>query len=165
MAAIMSTADSQLLVASSAITNDLLANSKTRKFDAKVLMWISRGAVIVVAIIALALALYGGNNIMGLVSYAWAGFGAPFGPLMILSLYWKRMNIQGATAALIVGFATVILWNTYLAGPTGVYELLPGFIFSLIAGIVVSLMTPPPSEEIQAEFDQAQLPLEPQATE
>lgn len=165
MAATMSTADSQLLVASSAITNDLLSKTKGRHWDPKTLMWISRGIVIAVAVFALILALFGGSNIMSLVSYAWAGFGAAFGPLMILSLYWKRANLYGAIAAMLVGFATVILWNTYLAGPIGIYELLPGFILSLIAGIVVSLLTEPPSEEIQKEFDQAQLPMEPAGAE
>ena len=92
---------------------------------------------------------------MGLVSYAWAGFGAAFGPLMLLSLYWKRMNLQGAVASVFVGFITVILWNTFLSG-TGIYELLPGFVLALIAGIAVSLATPAPSAEIQREFDEAQ---------
>ena len=163
MAAIMSTADSQLLVASSAITNDLLGKSKRFKFEAKALMWISRGIVIVIAALALMLALFGGSNIMSLVSYAWAGFGAAFGPLMILSLYWKRMNLYGAISSLIVGFLTVIIWNTYLAADTGIYELLPGFILSMIAGVIVSLLTPPPSEDVQREFDEAQESADPAA--
>ncbi len=155
MAAIMSTADSQLLVASSSITNDILG--KYEKYnDPRKLMWISRIVVVVVAVLALVLALFGGNNIMGLVSYAWAGFGAAFGPLMILSLYWKRMNLQGAIASVFTGFLTVILWNTFLTASTGVYELLPGFIFAAVAGVLVSLATPAPSEEIQREFDEAQ---------
>ncbi|MBP5203971.1 MAG: sodium/proline symporter PutP [Candidatus Methanomethylophilaceae archaeon] len=155
MAAIMSTADSQLLVASSSITNDVLG--KYEKYnDPRKLMWISRFVVVVVAVLALVLALFGGNNIMGLVSYAWAGFGAAFGPLMLLSLYWKRMNLQGAIASVFTGFLTVILWNTFLTASTGVYELLPGFIFAAIAGVLVSLATPAPSEEIQREFDEAQ---------
>ena len=163
MAAIMSTADSQLLVASSAITNDLLGKSKRFNFEAKALMWISRGIVIVIAALALMLALFGGSNIMSLVSYAWAGFGAAFGPLMILSLYWKRMNLYGAISSLIVGFLTVIIWNTYLAADTGIYELLPGFILSAIAGVIVSLLTPPPSEDVQREFDEAQESVDPAA--
>ena len=119
-------------------------------------MWISRFVVVIVAVLALVLALFGGNNIMGLVSYAWAGFGAAFGPLMLLSLYWKRMNLQGAIASVFTGFLTVILWNTFLTASTGVYELLPGFIFAAVAGVLVSLATPAPSEEIQKEFDEAQ---------
>ena len=155
MAATMSTADSQLLVASSSITNDVLGKSKRFDFNDNQLMWISRGVVVAVAVVALILALYGGSNIMGLVSYAWAGFGAAFGPLMILSLYWKRMNLQGAVASMVTGFAVVILWNTFLSS-TGIYELLPGFVFSFIVGVVVSLATPAPSKEIEDEFDAAQ---------
>ena len=159
MAAIMSTADSQLLVSSSSITNDVLKGTewakKQENLDNK-LMWISRFIVVLVAVFALILASFGSDSIMGLVSYAWAGFGAAFGPLMILSLYWKRMNFNGALAAMIVGFATVILWNTFL-GSTGIYELLPGFIFALIAGIVVSYVTKPPSDEICKQFDDAQV--------
>ena len=119
-------------------------------------MWISRAIVIVVAVLSMLLALFGGSNIMGLVSYAWAGFGAAFGPLMILSLYWKRMNFQGAIASMIVGFATVIIWNTFLTADTGIYELLPGFIFALIAGIIVSLVTKAPEQEIVDEFEKAE---------
>ena len=159
MAAIMSTADSQLLVASSSITNDIVSKTKwadrQEELQSK-LMWISRAIVIVVAVLSMLLALFGGSNIMGLVSYAWAGFGAAFGPLMILSLYWKRMNFQGAIASMIVGFATVIIWNTFLTADTGIYELLPGFIFALIAGIIVSLVTKAPEQEIVDEFEKAE---------
>ena len=148
-------------MASSSITNDVLGKSKRFNFSDEKLMWISRAVVVIVAVIALCLAMFGGNNIMGLVSYAWAGFGAAFGPLMILALYWKRMNIQGAIASMIVGFATVILWNTFLTASTGIYELLPGFIFAFIVGVVVSLVTPAPSKEIEDEFDAAQVYEEP----
>ena len=158
MAAIMSTADSQLLVSASAITNDIISKTKwasqQENLDHK-LMWISRAIVIAIAILGLILAMFGGDSIMGLVSYAWAGFGAAFGPLMILSLYWKRMNMYGGLVAMLVGFATIILWNTFLSG-TGIYELLPGFIFSLIAGIIVSLVTKAPEQEILEDFDKAQ---------
>ena len=158
MAAIMSTADSQLLVSASSITNDIVSKTKWAEKQPKIeikLMWISRFIVILIAIFAIILALFGGDSIMGLVSYAWAGFGAAFGPLMILSLYWKRMNFHGAMAAMLTGFLTVILWNTYL-GSTGIYELLPGFIFAFIAGIVVSLVTKAPEQEIIDEFEKAE---------
>lgn len=154
MAAIMSTADSQLLVASSSITNDLLGG-RFGLTDSK-LMWLSRIVVVIVAVLALILALFGGDNIMGLVSYAWAGFGAAFGPLTILALYWKRMNLHGAVATMLVGFVTVIVWKYAFAASTGIYELLPGFFFALFAGIIVSLITPAPSAEILQEFDDAQ---------
>lgn len=155
MAAIMSTADSQLLVASSSITNDVLGKSKRFNFSDAKLMWISRLVVVAVAVIAFVLAMVGSDNIMGLVSYAWAGFGAAFGPLMLLSLYWKRMNLQGAIASMITGFAVIILWESFMDF-TGIYSLLPGFLLSLIVGIVVALLTAPPSEEIVEEFDAAQ---------
>jgi len=158
LAAIMSTADSQLLVASSSISNDLISKTKWAKKQShleKKLMWISRFIVIAVAAFAFVLAVFGGSNIMGLVSYAWAGFGAAFGPLMILSLYWKRTTYAGAVAAMVVGFLSVILWNTFLTGPTGIYELLPAFFLALIAGIVVSLVTKVPQQEILDEFDEA----------
>jgi len=160
MAAIMSTADSQLLVASSSITNDVLGKSKRFNFSESQLMWISRGVVAVIAILALILALYGGDNIMGLVSYAWSGFGSAFGPLMILSLYWKRMNLQGAIASMITGFVMVLFWENFMDF-TGIYSLLPGFFASLIVGIVVALVTPAPSKEIEDEFDAAQVYEEP----
>ncbi len=155
MAAIMSTADSQLLVASSSITNDVLGKSKRFNISDAKLMWISRLVVVAVAVIAFVLAMVGSDNIMGLVSYAWAGFGAAFGPLMLLSLYWKRMNLQGAIASMITGFAVIILWESFMDF-TGIYSLLPGFLLSLIVGIVVALLTAPPSEEIVEEFDAAQ---------
>ena len=160
MAAIMSTADSQLLVSASAITNDVIKKLNKDISDNK-LMWISRGVVVLISVLALILAINGSDSIMGLVSYAWAGFGAAFGPLMILSLYWKRMNLYGAYASVISGFLVVILWNTFLAASTGIYELLPGFIISLIVGVVVSLATPEPPQDIQDEFDAAQVYEEP----
>lgn len=159
MAACMSTVDSQLLVSSSSITNDVLKGTKwaekQENLDHK-LMWISRIVVIAVAVFAFLLASSGNNSIMGLVSYAWAGFGASFGPLMILSLYWKRMNFSGALASILVGFATIMIWNMVIKQYVGIYELLPGFIFAMIAGIVVSLLTKPPSEDIVKQFDDAQ---------
>ncbi|MBQ8179933.1 MAG: sodium/proline symporter PutP [Candidatus Methanomethylophilaceae archaeon] len=160
MAAIMSTADSQLLVASSSITNDILGKSERFNLSESALMWISRGIVILISILALILALYGGDNIMGLVSYAWAGFGAAFGPLMILSLFWKRMNLQGAIASMVVGAVVIVLWESFMAS-TGIYSLLPGFFIALIVGVVIALATPGPSKEIEDEFDAAQVYEEP----
>lgn len=141
LAAIMSTADSQLLVTSSAVTNDMF---KLFKKDAseKTLMWISRGAVILVAVIAYIIALDENSSVMGLVSYAWAGLGAAFGPAMLLSLFWKRMTIQGAVAGFIAGGASVIIWeNVPVLSGTGIYSLLPAFAIALAAIVIVSLMT------------------------
>ncbi len=170
MAAIMSTADSQLLVASSAVANDLSDRFSKERISESKLMWISRFAVVAIALIAMALALGENNSIMKLVSFAWAGFGSAFGATMVMSLFWKRINRQGAIAGIVVGALTAILWNIFLYKggalsvafnldlcivDTGVYELLPGFIFSLIAIVVVSLLTAEPSEEMQKEFDEA----------
>lgn len=154
MAAIMSTADSQLLVASSSITNDVLGKSKKYNYSDNKLMWISRGVVIFIAILAVFIAMFAGESIMDLVGYAWSGFGSAFAPLMLLSLYWKRMNYQGAMAAMITGFIVVILWETF--GPEAIYSLLPGFLISLVVGIVVALLTPEPPQEVVEEFDAAQ---------
>lgn len=175
LAAIMSTADSQLLVASSAITNDLydkIAEKKPadKRLNENQLMWVSRIAVVVVAIVGLAIALSGNNSIMNLVSFAWAGFGSCFGPIMILALFWKRTNKAGAAASMLVGFITVIVWNTFFkaggvfAGifntttcvwDSGLYEMIPAFLLALIVGIVVSLLTAEPTEEMKKEFDEA----------
>ncbi len=160
LAAIMSTVDSQLLVATSSITNDIMAKSKKHKYSDKAMSWVSRAVVVGISVVALVIAIYGGENIMGLVSYAWSGFGSAFGSLMILSLFWKRMNLQGAMAAMVTGFVVVIFWQTFM-GFTGVYSLIPGFCLSMIVGVIVALLTPPPSEKVQEEFDLAQTYVEP----
>ncbi len=159
LAAIMSTVDSQLLVCTSSITNDILGKSKKFNFSEKKLTMISRVVVVLIAIIAFFIVMMGNDSIMGLVSYAWSGFGSAFGPLMILAIFWKRMNLQGAMAAMIAGFVTVIAWETFMDF-TNLYSLLPGFIISMIVGIVVALMTQPPSQEIVDEFDAAQVYVE-----
>ena len=170
LAAIMSTADSQLLVASSAVANDLFDKFAKKKPTEQQLMWVSRIAVVIIAIIALILSLGENKSIMKLVSFAWAGFGSAFGATMIMSLFWKRINRQGAIAGIVVGALTAILWNIFMYKggalsvafsldccivDTGIYELLPGFIFSLIAIVIVSLLTPEPSDEMKQEFDEA----------
>ena len=153
LAAIMSTADSQLLVTSSAITNDMF---KLFKKDAseKTLMWISRGAVILVAVIAYIIALDENSTVMGLVSYAWAGLGAAFGPAMLLSLFWKRMTIQGAVAGIIAGGASVIIWeNVPVLSGTGIYSLAPAFFIALAAVVVVSLITKIDQQKVDELFE------------
>ncbi len=165
MAAVMSTSDSQLLVASSSFSNDIYKYFKGDEISEEKLVWISRIIIIIIAVIAAVIALDPNSSIMNLVSFAWAGFGAAFGPLMILSLFWKRTNGKGAIAGIVVGFATVVLWNTFLRSGiltkefimdtpvTGLYELLPGFIFAFIAIVIVSLLTSKPDEETAATFD------------
>lgn len=150
LAAVMSTADSQLLVTASAISEDFYKVLFRKNASDKELLWVSRLTVVIVAIIAYLLALDPENTVMGLVSYAWAGFGATFGPVIILSLYWKRMNRQGALAGLIVGGITTIIWK--LSG-FPLYEIVPGFIFATVAIIVVSLISKEPNNEITDEFN------------
>ena len=141
LAAIMSTADSQLLVTSSAVTNDMFKLFK-KEASEKTLMWISRGTVILVAVIAYVIALDENSSVMGLVSYAWAGLVAAFGPAMLLSLFWKKMTIQGAVAGIITGGAAVIIWESVpVLAATGIYSLAPAFVLAMAAVIVVSLMT------------------------
>ncbi|MCR5674797.1 MAG: sodium/proline symporter PutP [Lachnospiraceae bacterium] len=160
LAAIMSTADSQLLVTASSVTEDLYQGFfRKKQTDAK-MVWFSRVVVVVVAVIAYFIALDPNSSIMGLVSDAWAGLGAAFGPTVLLSLYWKRTNTPGAIAGIAVGALTVIFWD-YLpliggqtAGSvTGIYSLLIGFFLSLVTIVIVSQCTKAPSEEILKEFE------------
>lgn len=153
LAAIMSTADSQLLVTASSVTADVF---KLIKKDAseKTQMWISRTTVIAVAIMAYLLALDPNSSVMGLVSYAWAGLGAAFGPTILLSLFWKRMNIAGAGAGIVVGGVTVVIWEQF-CDATGIYSLLPAFILSLIAVIVGSLVSGKQPDGVDELFEKA----------
>lgn len=164
MAAIMSTADSQLLVSASAFTNDLYKKVLHKNASNRELVLVSR---IAVAAIALAAVIMASNEkseffkvVMKMVSFAWGGFGAAFGPLILLALFWKRTNLAGAVSGMVVGAATCFIWKFYLTPTFGnayqifnLYELAPGFILSLITIIVVSLCTKAPSKEIQDEFD------------
>ncbi len=160
LAAIMSTADSQLLVTASSVAEDIYKGIlKKDADDAKVLL-VSRITVIVVAIIAYLIALNPNNSIMGLVSNAWAGFGAAFGPIVVLSLFWKRTNFAGALAGIISGALAVIVWDYIplvsgqtLGKATGLYSLVVGFALSLVCIIVASLATPAPSAEMLQEFE------------
>ena len=153
LAAAMSTADSQLLVVSSTITNDLYSKMTKKEISQKKLVWISRGAVAVIAVIAAAIALDENSTIMSLVSNAWSGFGATFGPVILMSLIWKRTNKAGAAAGMIVGAAVWFVWTQFFAG-TGLYEMVPAFLASLAALVIVSLATKKPAQEIQDEFEQ-----------
>ncbi|MDM5226880.1 sodium/proline symporter PutP [Cytobacillus sp. NJ13] len=152
LAAIMSTISSQLLVTSSSLTEDLYKTFFRRSASDKELVTIGRLSVLLVSVIALIISWEKNETILSLVGYAWAGFGSSFGPLIILSLYWKRMTRWGALAGMIVGASTVIIWSQ--AGLSDVlYEMIPGFAASLIAIIVVSLLTAKPSAEIEKQFD------------
>ncbi len=153
LAAVMSTADSQLLVASSAITADIYGKVAKNKPSEKKLMWIGRVGVIVIALIAAFLARDPETSIMSVVSFAWAGFGSAFGPVIVLALFWKRTTKYGALFGMATGFVVSILWNQLFAASTGLYELVPGFLLGLIVCIIVSLIDKQPSKEIQDEFE------------
>ncbi len=153
LAAIMSTADSQLLIASSAISEDFYkAFFRKRASDAE-LVWVSRLTVLVVAAVALFLALNPDSSVLDLVSYAWAGFGAAFGPAFLLSLFWKGMTREGALAGIITGGLTVLIWKQLDGGIFDLYEILPGFLFSMTAIVLFSRISKPPVKEITDEFD------------
>ena len=119
-------------------------------------MLIARITVVVIAIVGIVIAWDPNSSVFQIVSFAWAGFGAAFGPLILTSLYWKRTNFYGALAGLVSGGAMVFIWK-FLVRPLGgawdIYELLPAFIVSFAVIVIVSLLTPEPSEEIQKEFD------------
>lgn len=159
LAAIMSTADSQLLVTSSAFANDIFYQFN-KEAPQKKLLWVSRVTVLFVSAVALMLAANPASSVFGLVSYAWAGFGAAFGPAIVLSLFWRRMNLQGAYAGIVSGGLGTIVFKYLkdLSGGTGifaVYEILPAFVISVIVIVVVSLNTAAPDESITAQFDLA----------
>ncbi|UJP09327.1 sodium/proline symporter PutP [Microbacterium sp. KUDC0406] len=151
LAAIMSTVSSQLVVCSSALVEDLYKVFKKTPPAQKRLVLMGRMAVLVVAIIAILLAITPNDTVLGLVSFAWAGFGAAFGPIILLSLFWRRLTNWGALAGMFVGAATVFIWK---ALNTGLYELLPAFVLAFVAAVVVSLFTYKHNEEIQKEFTQ-----------
>jgi sodium/proline symporter len=152
LAAIMSTISSQLIVTSSALTEDLYKIIFKKEKSDKQYVFFGRLAVLAVAIIAAALAWVQNDTILGLVAYAWAGFGAAFGPIIILSLYWKKMTNWGSILGMIAGAATVVIWSN--VGLSDVmYEIVPGFIINLIISVVVSLVTYRPNPEIEKEFD------------
>jgi len=154
LAAIMSTADSQLLVTTSAITEDFYKALFRKNAGETELVWVGRVTVIGVAVVALALALDPQNSVLDLVAYAWAGFGAAFGPTIILSLFWKRMTRHGALAGIITGGLTVLIWKHLDGGLFNLYEIVPGFTLSSFAIVSASLFSRPPIPEILDEFDQ-----------
>lgn len=161
LAAVMSTLSCQLLVCSSAITEDFYKGFLRPNAAQNELVWVGRIMVLAVAIIAILIAGNPDSKVLGLVSYAWAGFGAAFGPVVILSVMWKRMTASGALAGMITGAVVVVLWaekvNPALskAGLPTMYEIVPGFILCGLAVVAVSLLGKAPSQEIQDKFDKA----------
>jgi sodium/proline symporter len=158
LAATMSTSDSQLLITSSAISQNFFKGVLKKNASERQVMWVSRLTVILVAIAAAILAINPSGSIFKIVSHAWAGFGATFGPLILCSLFWKRTTFKGALAGMLSGGISALLWPEILfplGGVFAVYELLPAFIISLIFIIVVSLLDKKPSAEIVMEFETA----------
>ena len=153
LAAIMSTLSSQLIVTSAAFVEDLfrLAN---RTAKPGLLKMLGRGIVLLVAVVAMLLASDPESSVLGLVSFAWGGFGASFGPIIILSLFWKKLTNWGALAGMVVGAVTIFLWKNASGGLFDLYELLPAFILAAIAAVVVSLVTYRQHDEIDREFTQ-----------
>ncbi len=156
LAASMSTADSQLLSAASAFASDVY-NPVFRRKQAtdREMLWIGRAVVLAIAVLALMIASNpDAGSIMDLVSNAWGIFGSAFGPVIMLSLFWKRLNFKGTVAGIVVGAAVDIGWFAFLAS-TGIYELAPGFVAGLVAAVVVSLCTEAPSADVELLFEQA----------
>lgn len=156
LACTMSTADSQLLTAASGVSQNLLQDFLGIRLDAKSSMAAARLTIAAIAVVGVLLAWNPDSSVFTIVSFAWAGFGASFGPVMLFALFWKRSNFQGALAGMIAGGIMVFVWK-YLVRPLGgawnIYELLPAFLAASAAIVVVSLATAPPSEEIMKEFD------------
>ncbi len=158
LASTMSTSDSQLIAASSSVTKDMLVNTFKIKLTEKQLMVIARLSVVVISAVAVFLAKNPNGSVFRIVSFAWAGFGAAFGPLVIFALFWKRATKWGALAGIVSGGAMVFIWKFVIAklgGIFAIYELLPAFVVSAIFIVVVSLLTKKPDEEIIKEFEEA----------
>lgn len=159
LACTMSTSDSQLLAASSSVSQNILVDGFGIKMDDKQKLLVARLTVIVIAIIGVFLAKNPDSSVFQIVSFAWAGFGAAFGPVMLCALFWKRSNKYGAIAGMLAGGIMVFVWKfgvRPMGGAWNIYELLPAFIVALVFDVVVSLLTPAPEQEIITEFEKAQ---------
>lgn len=154
LAAVMSTLSCQLLVCSSALTEDFYKAFLRKGASEKELVWVGRLMVLLIAIVAIVIASNPDSKVLGLVSYAWAGFGAAFGPVVILSLVWKGMTRNGALAGMVVGAATVVLWKNFIG--LGLYEIIPGFILATLAIVVFSKIGNPASPTMVKRFDEAE---------
>lgn len=151
LAAIMSTASSQLLVAASAFAQDFYRTLIHKDAEQSELVWISRASVLVIASLAVFLGFNPNSFILDMVSYAWAGFGAAFGPAILMSLFWKRTTRNGVIVGIIVGGVTVLVWKQFAL--FGLYEIVPGFLLSLLAIYGISLLGESPAQDIQETFD------------
>ena len=157
LAATMSTADSQLLAAASSVSQDLMQGFFGMKLSEKAAMYVARFTVVAIAVIGMFLAWDPNSSVFRVVSFAWAGFGAAFGPVVLFALFWKRANKWGALAGMAAGGIMVFVWK-YLIAPMGgawsIYELLPAFLVNCVVLVVVSLATPAPEKEITDVFEE-----------
>lgn len=156
LSAIMSTVDSQLLVSSSVISEDFYRVFVRPQATDKELLAVSRGAVIAIALLALLIASDRESRVLELVSYAWAGFGAAFGPVIVFSLFWRKMTALSAIIAMLLGASTVVIWSNLSGGIFDLYEIVPGFLLASVAIVVVSLLRPEANEETLRLYDSAQ---------
>ena len=158
LASTMSTADSQLLAASSSVSQNIFQEALHLKLSQKASMLVARLTVIIIAILGVLIAQDPNSSVFGIVSFAWAGFGASFGPLIICALFWKRTTLPGGIAGMVAGGVSVFVWKYLvapLAGAFAIYELLPAFIVAIVAIVVVSLLTKAPDQKILDEFEAA----------
>ena len=156
LAATISSSDSYLLIAASAFAKNIYQGVCKKKASDKEVMTVTRITLLAIAVIGMLIAMDENSVIFRIVSFAWAGFGATFGPIMLFSLFWKRTNRTGAIAGMVGGAAMVFIWKliiSKLGGVFAIYELLPAFIFSSLCILVVSLVTAPPSKEIEEDFE------------
>ena len=152
LAAIMSTASSQLLVSASSVSRDLYATIFKKDTEGPSIVWASRLTVVIISVIAIVIAIDPDSSVFGLVSCAWGGFGSAFGPLILFALFWRRMTLPGAIAGMITGGVVDLLWYNLEGGIFDIYEIIPGFIASAAVIVIVSLCSKL-SPEIAEEFD------------
>lgn len=156
LAATISSSDSYLLIAASAFAKNIFQGTCKKKATDKEVMMVTRITLLVIALIGIVIAMDENSVIFRIVSFAWAGFGATFGPLILFSLFWKRTNRAGAIAGMVGGAGMVFLWKLVISkigGVFAIYELLPAFLFSCLCILVVSLLTPPPAKEVEEDFE------------
>ena len=154
LAAVMSTLSCQLLISSSAITEDFYRGFIRPKAGDKELVWLGRLMVLAIAIIAITIAQNPDSQVLKLVEHAWAGFGSSFGPLVLFSLFWKRTNSTGAMAGMLTGALVVIFWHK-VAPDSGIYEMIPGFILSSVSIVIGSLVSKAPETEVVESYENA----------
>ena len=159
LAAVMSTLSAQLLISSSSITEDFYKGFIRPKASEKELVWLGRAMVLVIAGIAIWIAQDENSKVLKLVEFAWAGFGSAFGPVVLFSLFWKRMTSSAAMAGMVVGAVVVFAWKSVIPETSewfNVYEMIPGFILASLAIIVVSLLSAEPENEVKETFEKAE---------